>query len=132
MRITIEISDDKIINFSPSAKSELKSHINRLAEDIVDEASRIEASRRISDANSEVTQPIVREAATQPKMAFVRKGKFGLKIIQGIAFLTSMISGALLDVEKFQNISIFIWFLITFFIAIATNVYTIFNKDNNG
>ena len=43
-----------------------------------------------------------------------------------------MISGALLDVEKFQNISIFIWFLITFFIAIATNVYTIFNKDNNG
>lgn len=74
----------------------------------------------------------MREAATQPKMAFVRKGKFGLKIIQGIAFLTSMISGALLDVEKFQNISIFIWFLITFFIAIATNVYTIFNKDNNG
>lgn len=73
MRIAIEISDDKIINFSSSAKSELKTHIHRLAEEIVDEASRIEASRRISDTSSEVTQSNVKEAATQPRMTFTKK-----------------------------------------------------------
>lgn len=132
MRITIEISDDKIINFSSSAKSELKTHIHRLAEEIVDEASRIEASRRISDTSSEVTQSNVKEAATQPRMTFTKKKGWKFKVIQGVASISTLITGGLFDIDKFQDTTRIVWFLITFFFATATTVYVIFNQDNNG
>lgn len=73
MKIEFDISDDKIVNFSSGAKNELIHQSQRIAGDIVDEASRIEASRRIYDTNSEVTQSNVKEAANQPRMMVVKK-----------------------------------------------------------
>ena len=66
MRIEFDISDEKVQNFSLDARSELTRQSTRIVEEIVDEAGRIEASRRLPDANSEITQSNVKEAATQP------------------------------------------------------------------
>lgn len=132
MKIEFNISDDKIINFSRGAKAELTRQSNRIAEEIVDEASRIEASRRISDTTSEVTQSNVKEAATQPRMIFTKKKSWTSKIIQIIAFASSLIAGGLLDIDKFKERSYVICFIIVLFIAIATTVYLIFNQENNG
>ena len=133
MKIKFNISDDKIVNFSCGAKAELTQQANRIAEEIVDEASRIEASRRISDTTSEVTQSNVKEAATQPRMIFTKKKSWASKIIQIIAFVSSLVTGGLFDLDKFKEGShVIMCFIVVLFIATATNVYLIFNQENNG
>ena len=103
-----------------------------MAEEIVDEASRIEASRRISDTGSEVTQSNVKEAATQPKMIISKKKSLKTKILQLIAFVSTLVTGSLLDTEKFEETDHVVWFVVMSFIAIGTTVYLTFNQDNNG
>ncbi len=76
MNINFDIPENKVINFSNEAKKELSKQSCRITKEIIDEASRIEASRRLSDAGSEVTQSNVKEAATHPRMIFSRK-KYG-------------------------------------------------------
>jgi len=132
MRIEIDISDEKVQNFSQEAKFELKRQSNRIAEEIVDEAGRIEASRRLPDTNSEVTQSNVKEAATQPRMVVAKKKSFTSKIIQLIAFISSLVAGSLLDTEKFTQTDHVIWFIVMSFLAIGTTVYLTFNQENNG
>lgn len=132
MRVVFNISDDKIVNFSSGAKTELTSQSHRIAEEIVDEASRIEASRRISDTSSEVTQSNVKEAATQPKMIISKKKSLKTKVLQLIAFVASLVTGSLLDTDKFKETDHVVWFIVMSFIAIGTTVYLTFNQDNNG
>lgn len=132
MKIEFDITDEKVQNFSRDAKSELTKHSTRIAEEIVDEAGRIEASRRLPETNSEVTQSNVKEAATQPRMIVARKKSWKSKIIQIIAFGSSLVAGSLLDTEKFKETNHVIWFIIMSFLAVGTFVYLTFNQDNNG
>jgi hypothetical protein len=101
-------------------------------EEIVDEAGRIEASRRLPETNSEVTQSNVKEAATQPRMIVARKKSWKSKIIQIVAFGSSLVAGSLLDTDKFKETNHVIWFIVMSFIAVGTFVYLTFNQDNNG
>ena len=68
MNINFDIQDNTVINFKKKKKKELSKQSCRITKEIIDEASRIEASRRLSDAGSEVTQSNVKEAATHPRM----------------------------------------------------------------
>ena len=129
MNINFDIPDNKVINFSSGAKKELSKQSCRITKEIIDEASRIEASRRLSDAGSEVTQSNVKEAATHPRMIFSRKKIWPNKIVQGIAFISSLIAGGLFDTEKFSNTSTVLWFIFVLFIAISSNMYLIFNQE---
>lgn len=58
--------------------------------------------------------------------------KWWVKAIQVIAFVSSLIAGSLLDIEKFKETSNVIWFIVTLFIAVATTVYLTFNSEQNG
>lgn len=132
MNIEFEIPDEKVQNFSTDAKTELKNQSCRIAEEIVDEASRIEASRRVPESNSEVTQSNVKEAASQPRMIVAKKKSWLSKIIQIVAFASTLVAGSLLDTTKFTETNHVIWFIVMSFIAIGTTVYLTFNQDNNG
>ena len=117
MNIEFEIPDEKVQNFSGDARTELKNQSSRIAEEIVDEASRIEASRRVPESNSEVTQSNVKEAATQPRMIVARKKSWLSKVIQLVSFISTLIAGSLLDTEKFTQTNHVIWFIVMSFIA---------------
>ena len=132
MKFEIDIPDEKVQTFSPDAKSELKKQSNRIAEEIVDESSRIEATRRLPETNSEVTQSNVREAATQPRMVVARKKSLTSKIVQAVAFISTLISGNLLDTSKFTDPNHVFWFIVSLFVAIGTTVYLTFNQEKNG
>jgi 2-keto-4-pentenoate hydratase len=132
MKLEIDIPDEKVQNFSQDAKTELKKQSNRIAIEISDEASRIEEGRRLPETNSEITQSNVREAATQPRMVVVRKKSLVSKIIQALAFISTLIAGNLLDTAKFTETNHVIWFIIVLFVAIGTTVYLTFNQDKNG
>ena len=122
----------KLSTLVQELKMNLYINPNALWGDIVDEASRIEASRRIYDTNSEVTQSNVKEAANQPRMMVIKKKTWWTKAIQIVSFISSLIMGGLLDTDKFKDISHVIWFIIMTFIAIGTTIYLTFNQDNNG
>jgi 2-keto-4-pentenoate hydratase len=132
MKLEIDIPDEKVQNFSQDAKTELIKQSNRIAVEIADEASRIEEGRRLPETNSEITQSNVREAATQPRMIVARKKSLTSRIIQAVAFLSTLIAGNLLDTSKFTETNHVIWFIIVLFVAIGTTVYLTFNQDNNG
>lgn len=113
-------------------RSELTRHCKNWTEEIIDEATRIEASRN-DGTNTEITAAIISEATTYSKRFPIKiNRKWWVKVIHIIAFITSLIAGSLLDVEKFKETSHVIWFIITLFIAVATNVYLTFNSDQNG
>jgi hypothetical protein len=132
MRIEFDIPDEKVQNFSLDAKAELTRQANRIANEIVDEASRVEASRRLPDTNSEVTQSNVKEVATQPKMVLSKKKTVKSKIIQLVAFASTLVAGSLLDTSKFTETNHVVWFILMSFLAIGTTVYLTFNQENNG
>jgi DhnA family fructose-bisphosphate aldolase class Ia len=132
MRIEFDIPDEKVQNFSLDAKAELTRQANRIANEIVDEASRVEASRRLPETNSEVTQSNVKEVATQPRMVLAKKNTVKSKIIQVVAFGSTLVAGSLLDTSKFTETNHVIWFIVMSFLAIGTTVYLTFNQENNG
>lgn len=132
MKLEIDIPDEKVQHFSQDAITELKAQSIRIAQEITDEASRIEEGRRLPTAHSEITQSIVKEAAAQPRMTISRKKNHLIKIIQAVAFISTLISGLLLDISKFTETNHVIWFIVVLFVAIATTIYLIFNQENNG
>ena len=132
MKLEIDIPDEKVQNFSQEAKTELKKQSNRIAVEITDEASRIEEGRRLPETNSEITQSNVREAATQPRMIVQRKKSLTSKIIQAVAFISTLIAGNLLDPSKFTETNHVFLFVLVLFVAIGTTVYLTFNQENNG
>lgn len=104
MRITFDISDEKVNNFSSGAKSELKRQCNKVAVNIVDEASLIEASRRIDTAtDSEVTQSDVKEAASFYRRCFIKKKSFTTKLVQALASVSSLFAGGLFSPDSFND-----------------------------
>lgn len=132
MRIEFEIPDEKVTDLNQNGRSELTRHCKQWTEDIIDEATRIEASRN-DGTNTEITAAIISEAATYSKRyPFKSKSNWLTKIIQLVAFISSLIAGSLLDVEKFKEVSHVVWFIITLFIAVASTVYLTFNSDKNG
>lgn len=133
MRIEFDIPDEKVQNLSQNGKAELTRHSKLLTEEIVDEASRIEASRRNPNTNTEVTAAIVNEAAIYSRR-FPPKPKRSVvtKIIQLAAFISSLVAGSMLDTDKFKETDHVIWFIVALFIAIGTTVYLTFNNENNG
>lgn len=132
MKIEFDILDDKVQNFSSDAKTELSDQAKRLTEDVVDEASRIENQRRMPDTKSEVTQSHVNEAASHPRRFFRPRKSLLSKIIQLVAFISTMVAGSMLDPDKFKETSHVIWFIVALFLAIGSTVYLTFNNENNG
>jgi len=133
MDIKFEIQEEKVQNLSSNARSELESLSKKYAEDILDEASRIEASRRNQGAKSEITATIIKEADIFQKRFSIRKNKpWWIKIIQIVGFVATLITGSLLDTDKFKETNHVIWFIVMLFISVATTVYLTFNNENNG
>lgn len=133
MNIEFEIQDEKVQNLSNNAITELENLSKRYAEEILNEALRIEAIRRNPETQSEITATILKEADIFHKGYPLKKTKpWWIKLIQTIAFISTMITGNLLDIEKFKVVDHVIWFIIFLFISVSTTVYLTFNNETNG
>lgn len=132
MKIEVDISDDKLQNLSPTAKTQISKVSKAYIEDVLDEASRIEESRRTSNANAEVTAAIINDAVVFARNYGIRKKKpRRLVVMQIVASAMSLIAGGLFDTDKFKNVYYVILFLIIFLVAVVSAVYLILNDNNN-
>ena len=132
MKIEIEIPDTKLQNLSATAKTEILKVSKVYLEDVLDEAVRMEESRRTSAENPEITASIINDAAYYSKTLGIRRKKTKLQIFsQIVASVSSIFTGGLFDTDKFKNASYVLLFLTVFLIAIVSTVYLIFNDNNN-
>lgn len=132
MKIGTDISDDKLQNLSPTANTELEKVSKHYLEEVLDEASRIEESRRTSNSSPEITAAIINEAVAYAKNYGIRKRKPKRLIwAQVIAFISTSIAWGIFDVEKFKDLLYVIGFILIFGISVGSTVYLIFNDSNN-
>jgi hypothetical protein len=132
MKVEFDIPDEKVKNLNYNGQAELAKHCKHWTEEIIDEATRIEASRNDGTSN-EITAAIISEAAGYSKrFPLKQKKKWWIKVIQIVAFISSLVAGSLLDIEKFKETNHVIWFIAISFVAVATTVYLTFNSDQNG
>jgi hypothetical protein len=132
MKIEVDISDDKLQNLSTTAKDEVGKVSKAYIEEVLDEASRIEESRRANNSNPEVTAAIITDAVYFAKSYGIRKKKPKKQIfLQIVAFLASTVTGGLFDVDKFNDIAYVGLFLFVFLVAIVSTVFLIFNDNSN-
>jgi hypothetical protein len=132
MKLEIDISDDKLQNLSPTAKTEISKVSKAYIEEVLDEASRIEESRRTSASNPEVTAAIISDAVVFAKSYGIRRKKPKKQIfMQVLAFIASTLTGGLFETDKFKDTGYVVLFLVIFLIAVVATVYLIFNDNNN-
>lgn len=132
MKIEIDISNDKLQNLSTTAKTEISKVSKSYIEDVLDEASRIEESRRTTTGSPEVTAAIINDAVIFAKNYGIRKRKPRRYILmQIVAFISSIFTGGLFDTDKFKDTRYVILFLVIFLVAVVSAVYLILNDNNN-
>ncbi|MFZ6011391.1 MAG: hypothetical protein ACOYXT_13670 [Bacteroidota bacterium] len=132
MKIEIDIPDDKLQNLSATAKDEVGKVSKAYIEEVLDEASRIEESRRTTNSNPEVTAAIISDAVYFAKNFGIRKKKPKKQILlQIISFVSSTVTGGLFDVDEFNDKAYVGLFLFVFLVAIVSTVYLIFNDNSN-
>lgn len=131
MEVKINIDESLLEHYSNVAKSEVSKQAEVLLNDLVIEASRIEASRRLLNSNSEVTQSDVLAVVINSKIS---NGKHKLtKLIKFLKLLSvcfTWLSGWLFKPDNFSTKNWLLYaFLICLIIAVGVNVYLIFNED---
>jgi hypothetical protein len=132
MNIEIEIQDNKIQNLSSSAHLQIKKVTQGYLEEVLDEANRIEESRRTSVDSPEITASIIDDAAHYAKTHGIRKKKPKKLIwLQIVAFIGSIFTGGLFEVDKFKTLGYILLFLAVFLIAVVSSVYLIFKDNQN-
>lgn len=132
MKLEIDIDDAKLLNLSTNANDQLVSISKKYVEDILDEASRIEATRNSTGSNPEITATIIKDAVDfSNKFKKGKKKKFIHGLLQLVSFILSTFTGALFQVDKFNIPSNFYWFMIVFLGAVLLNVAVYFSEYLN-
>lgn len=131
MKIEIDIPDEKTENLSDPAESRLKSVVEKYSCDILDEASRIEATRN-SGNDTEITATIIDDAVDFNKRFKTKKGNSTKKIIALIvAFISTVFTGGYFKPEEFNKPE-YLWpFLGAFLVSVITNLYIFLNDNKN-
>jgi len=128
MNFTIEIDDGQVSEFSQPAKEELTKVLKEKAGEIIDEANRLEESRRTSDSK-EITASTIQDAYSYVnRFTPVAKTPQYVKWVQVAATVSSIVAGGLFDLEDLKNTGHLILFLLVLAVAVGTSVYLIFNR----
>jgi len=127
MKITIEIEETKVASFTEGARNELVSRSKEIAKNLIDEACRVEAARRESNAKQEITQADVIEGARSTKKRPHRQTGWQC-IMKGASPTLAAIPGFVFDKEKMGTI---IFTMIIIVIVTAFTIYSIMEDNKN-
>lgn len=130
MEIKYEIADDKVRNFTSSAKSRLQEQSQKYTLEIISEAEKVEELIRENGASTEITDNIIFQAVRRNKTE-QRKSK-RIIILRIVAEIFLFISGLMFMPEKFItqektfNVVYFAVFAIVTVIALIATIATYF------
>jgi hypothetical protein len=130
LEIKYEIADDKVRNFTDSAKNRLQEQSQKYTLEIIDEAEKIENLIRENGASTEITDNIVFQAVRRNRTE--KKKSIKIIIIRIVAELLLFISGLMFLPEMFItsentfNLEYFVVFAIITLTALITTIVTYF------
>jgi hypothetical protein len=132
MKIEIDISDSKLENLSDSANEQLVAISKKHIEDVLDEASRLEASRNNTGNEPEITAAIINDAVEFTRKYRFSKPKTEKKVFfQAIAFIATIFTGGLFKPDEFTDKWYAILFLAVFLVAVIFNIAVYLNDSKN-
>ena len=130
MEIKYEIADDKIRNFTDSAKSRLQEQSPKYTLEIISEAEKVEELIRENGASTEITDNIIFQAVRRNKAE--RKKSIKTILVRIAAEILLFISGLMFIPEMFItkestfNLGYFVAFAIVTLIALVATIVTYF------
>ena len=130
MEIKYEIADDKVRNFTDSAKCRLKEQSQKYTLEIIGEAEKVEELIRENGASTEITDNIIFQAVRRNKTE--KKNRIKIILIRVVSELLLYISGLMFMPEMFIttvntfNLTYFVIFAIVTLIALISTIVTYF------
>lgn len=130
MEIKYEIPENKVKNFTDSAKNRLKEQSYEYTLEIINEAEKVEKIIRENGASREITDTIIFQAVRRNKTT--KKKRIGLIITRIVAEVLLFVAGLMFLPEKFVtsdnvfNISYFVLFAIVTLVALIATIITHF------
>lgn len=130
LEIKYEIADDKIRNFTDSAKSRLQEQSQKYTLEIISEAEKVEELIRENGASTEITDNIIFQAVRRNKTEkkksiktiLIRIAAEILLFVSGLMFMPEMFITA----ENTFNLVYFVTFAIVTLIALVATIVTYF------
>jgi hypothetical protein len=114
MPLSIEIPDEKTKNLNKEAHKALKSALELLATNVIEEAGRLEAAINTNGNQPQIVSSHIEDAVFLIKKGYIKQRKSRwLKFWQLVAVLSTFISGLIFDYEEVRtNSTLFIAFII--------------------
>lgn len=129
MDFLVQVDDSKLTSFTTSSKSELQLKINGIANDIVDEAMRIERSERGDGNNGEIVRNDVAKAASLFTRYIERqKGKKIFAFLEIFGSMSGLLAGIFLPMHN-DNILYLVIGVIFILCSGGVSMYLINNKN---
>lgn len=130
MDIKIVIPDEKVQNFTESAKNRLRDQAQEYSIDVADEAIKFEHLIRENGTSAEITETCVVQATRRYKTS--KKKRIGLLILRIISELLLLVVGLMFSPNAFVsergefNLLYFIIFVLVLASAIVTTIISYF------
>jgi hypothetical protein len=123
MGIQIDISDKDVQYLNAPAQHELKKHVELYIDQLLEEASRLEAGQRTADGDPQINSSMVNDAANIIKRGYrnIKKPAW-LTASQIISSLSALFVGLIFDFERLKNPVMLVVFVILLAVAITFNV----------
>lgn len=130
LEIKYEIADNKVRNFTDSAKSRLQEQSQKYTIEIINEAEKVEELVRENGASTEITENIIFQAVRRNKTE--KRKNIKIIVLRIVAEVLLFVSGLMfipemfITSEKTLNLEYFIAFIIITFIAFVITIVTYF------
>lgn len=119
----INIPDDDLQHLNGPAQQQLQKHVNEYIDQLLHEASRLEATHRTTDGDPEINSSMVNDAAHLINRGYQKHKKPGrLTACQVVASLSALFVGLVFDFERLKDPVMFVVFILLLAVAITFNV----------
>lgn len=129
MPIKIEIPDNDVTYLNQPAKDELKTSVREYIDELLDEATRLEAANNTSGGNPQITSSMISDAELLLRRGYKKpKKSTWIKIIQILSSVSAAIFGVMFDYEKVQEPTFIVLLLLVFAVALGTTIFVVMSE----
>ena len=125
----INIPDDDLKYLNAPAQQQLRKHVEDYIDQLLHEASRLEATHRTTDGDPEINSSMVNDAAHLIKKGYQKHKKPGwLTASQVVATLSALFVGLVFDFDRLKDPVMLVVFIVLLAVAIIFNVIALMKE----
>lgn len=129
MPIKIEIPDNEVTYLNQPAKDELKTSVREYIDELLDEATRLEAANNTSGGNPQIISSMISDAELLLRRGYKKPKKSAwIKIIQILSSVSAAVFGVMFDYEKVQEPTFIVLLLLVFAVALGTTIFVVMSE----